>query len=374
MSRKTWPASAASHRSRRLRSRDAAAARTRPRQLERRRKRRTSLPPTSNCCKRAARSSSATTTWTPCQSHRAARRSAARRQQSPPDRKPNSFSIRRRSTPKPADRSATAACSSMRHTGEQRRRCRRHVSRCSRPHRSQDPYPRSRSTSATNCAPKSPRPSAFPPAQSHRHPPAARRSAPGSRARTSSRPAASSNRPRLRFDFTHYAALDPAEIAEIERLVNQQILRNTPVTTDIMPIDQAIATGAMALFGEKYGDEVRVVSDPRLQQGTLRRHPRHPHRRHRRLQNHFGKQHLRRRSPHRSHHRRRRCSPVPADRATPCTASPECFASPSPNSSNRSSACSPKSATANARSTSSRPNSRNPPRAIWNRKCKKRTA
>src|SRR5580700_10981333 len=68
--------------------------------------------------------------------------------------------------------------------------------------------------------------------------------------------------PRLRFDFTHYAALDPAEITEIERLVNQQILRNTPVTTNVMPIDQAISTGAMALFGEKYGDQVRVVSVP----------------------------------------------------------------------------------------------------------------
>jgi alanyl-tRNA synthetase len=68
--------------------------------------------------------------------------------------------------------------------------------------------------------------------------------------------------PRLRFDFSHYAALDPAEIAEIERLVNQEILRNEAVTTNVMPIDEAISTGAMALFGEKYGDEVRVVSIP----------------------------------------------------------------------------------------------------------------
>jgi alanyl-tRNA synthetase len=68
--------------------------------------------------------------------------------------------------------------------------------------------------------------------------------------------------PRLRFDFTHYAALDPAEILEVERLVNQQILRNTQVTTDVMAIDQAISTGAMALFGEKYGEHVRVVSIP----------------------------------------------------------------------------------------------------------------
>jgi alanyl-tRNA synthetase len=67
---------------------------------------------------------------------------------------------------------------------------------------------------------------------------------------------------RLRFDFSHYAALDPAEIAEIESMVNSQILRNTAVSTNIMAIDEAVATGAMALFGEKYGDEVRVVSIP----------------------------------------------------------------------------------------------------------------
>ena len=67
---------------------------------------------------------------------------------------------------------------------------------------------------------------------------------------------------RLRFDFTHYAALDRAELEEVERLTNQQILRNTAVTTDILPLDEAIATGAMALFGEKYGDQVRVVSVP----------------------------------------------------------------------------------------------------------------
>ena len=67
---------------------------------------------------------------------------------------------------------------------------------------------------------------------------------------------------RLRFDFTHYAAMDRAELEEVERLMNNQILKNTEVSTDILPLDQAIATGAMALFGEKYGDQVRVVSVP----------------------------------------------------------------------------------------------------------------
>jgi alanyl-tRNA synthetase len=67
---------------------------------------------------------------------------------------------------------------------------------------------------------------------------------------------------RLRFDFTHYTAMDAEEITEVERLVNEQVLRNTPVTTDVMELENAIATGAMALFGEKYGERVRVVQVP----------------------------------------------------------------------------------------------------------------
>ena len=67
---------------------------------------------------------------------------------------------------------------------------------------------------------------------------------------------------RLRFDFSHYVAMDRAELDEVERLMNQQILRNTGVETKVMPLDQAISTGAMALFGEKYGEEVRVVTVP----------------------------------------------------------------------------------------------------------------
>ena len=65
---------------------------------------------------------------------------------------------------------------------------------------------------------------------------------------------------RLRFDFSHYAAMDGVELTEVERLVNHEILRNDQVTTSVMALDQAISTGAMALFGEKYGEEVRVVS------------------------------------------------------------------------------------------------------------------
>ena len=67
---------------------------------------------------------------------------------------------------------------------------------------------------------------------------------------------------RLRFDFTHYAHTDPEELAEIQRLVNDEILKNVEVHTDVMDLDQALNTGAMALFGEKYGDRVRVVSLP----------------------------------------------------------------------------------------------------------------
>ncbi|MCC6590072.1 MAG: alanine--tRNA ligase [Bryobacterales bacterium] len=65
---------------------------------------------------------------------------------------------------------------------------------------------------------------------------------------------------RLRFDFTHYTAVDPDELAEIERLANEEIFQNVPVNTDVMDLDAAVSTGAMALFGEKYADRVRVVS------------------------------------------------------------------------------------------------------------------
>ncbi len=67
---------------------------------------------------------------------------------------------------------------------------------------------------------------------------------------------------RLRFDFSHYAPLEPDQVAEIERLVNEQTLRAFRTTSQMMPIEDALAAGAMALFGEKYGDTVRVMTVP----------------------------------------------------------------------------------------------------------------
>ncbi len=65
---------------------------------------------------------------------------------------------------------------------------------------------------------------------------------------------------RLRFDFSHPKPISDAELAEVETMANEIILQNSPVTTRLMAVDDAISEGAMALFGEKYGEEVRVVS------------------------------------------------------------------------------------------------------------------
>jgi alanyl-tRNA synthetase len=65
---------------------------------------------------------------------------------------------------------------------------------------------------------------------------------------------------RLRFDFTHYAALDEQDLLDIEDLVNEHILKNEVVATEEQDLDSAVASGAMALFGEKYADKVRVLS------------------------------------------------------------------------------------------------------------------
>ena len=64
---------------------------------------------------------------------------------------------------------------------------------------------------------------------------------------------------KTRFDFSHHAAMRPAELREVERIVNQEILLNNATSARVMPFDEAVKAGAMALFGEKYGDVVRVL-------------------------------------------------------------------------------------------------------------------
>ena len=104
---------------------------------------------------------------------------------------------------------------------------------------------------------------------------------------------------RLRFDIAHPKPITRAEIERVEDIANRVVLENAEVTTRLMGLDDARALGARALFGEKYGDEVRVVSMGEIEDGSeprahlfdraLRRHPCAAHRRHR---------------PH--HHRRRK--------------------------------------------------------------------
>ena len=65
---------------------------------------------------------------------------------------------------------------------------------------------------------------------------------------------------KLRFDFSHSESVSPDQIRQVEKIVNGEILRNTVVKTELMSMDEAKAQGASALFGEKYGDEVRVLS------------------------------------------------------------------------------------------------------------------
>jgi len=102
---------------------------------------------------------------------------------------------------------------------------------------------------------------------------------------------------RLRFDFTHYAPLDPEELAEIERLANDYILCDLPVTEARMDLEAALASGALAFFGDKYPEK-----EPR----ALRRYPRCPHRGNWSAQTYLGVEHRCRCPPPGSHHRHRR--------------------------------------------------------------------
>jgi alanyl-tRNA synthetase len=91
---------------------------------------------------------------------------------------------------------------------------------------------------------------------------------------------------RLRFDFSHFQAITPDELRKIERLVNAEIRANAPGEIREMPYDAAVAEGAIALFGEKYEKDVRVLRLGSFSMELVRRHPRRAHRRHRLLQDH----------------------------------------------------------------------------------------
>lgn len=82
----------------------------------------------------------------------------------------------------------------------------------------------------------------------------------------------SNNDKHLRFDFTHFSAMTPEEIKRVEDIVNEEISAGLPVLTKVMNIEDAKKTGAMALFGEKYGENVRVVSMGDFFQGIVRRY------------------------------------------------------------------------------------------------------
>ena len=118
---------------------------------------------------------------------------------------------------------------------------------------------------------------------------------------------------RLRFDISHPKPITADELERVEDIANDIVLQNAAVTTRLMAQDDAIASGARALFGEKYGDEVRVVAMGEgsgntlgLVGGAVRRHACQAHRRHRPDLGAVGLRRRRRRAPHRGLDRPRR--------------------------------------------------------------------
>lgn len=108
---------------------------------------------------------------------------------------------------------------------------------------------------------------------------------------------------RCRFDFNHFAALTGEELRAVEDIVNRHILASESVDTAVMPFEEAKKLGAMALFGEKYGETVRVVTIPGYSTGAVRRHSYHQHGNGRTFQDRFGIIGGRRSAPYRSRDR-----------------------------------------------------------------------
>ena len=75
----------------------------------------------------------------------------------------------------------------------------------------------------------------------------------------------------MRFDFTHFEKVSDADLEKIENIVNDKILENRSTTWQVLPIDEAKSRGAMALFGEKYGENVRMVEIDEYSRETVRR-------------------------------------------------------------------------------------------------------
>ena len=116
---------------------------------------------------------------------------------------------------------------------------------------------------------------------------------------------------KLRFDFRHSAPLTPDELADVERVVNEHVVANHPLHIFVTSRDHARELGAMMLFGEKYGEHVRVVEVPEVEPRAVRRHPRALDRRDRPVRRHARDELRAGHPPDRGRHGRRRPGPPP---------------------------------------------------------------